>query len=229
VKEAVILAGGFGTRLRSVVGDLPKPMAPIKGKPFLSVLLRQLSAAGIERVILSLGYQAHIISDYFGSTFEGLSISYVIEDAPLGTGGAVKRCLASATSDPLLILNGDTYLEFDMDALTVEWDKHREPIIVARKVDDVGRFGSLDVRDDKVIGFCEKGLSGPGLINAGAYVFPRALIGDFPDRDSFALEADYLMLAVKRRNFRCAVTVGKFIDIGIPEDYRRAQLELGGE
>lgn len=229
MKEAVILAGGFGTRLRSVVGDLPKPMAPIQGQPFLSILLRQLTAAGIERVILSLGYRAHVIRDYFGPIFEGLPISYVIEDVPLGTGGAVKRCLKSATSETLLILNGDTYLEFDMDALTGEWGKHREPIIVARKVDDVGRFGSLDVRHDKVIGFCEKGLSGPGLINAGAYVFPRALTDDFPSQDSFALEADYLMLAVKRRNFRCAVTNGKFIDIGIPEDYRRAQVELGGE
>lgn len=228
MKEAIILAGGFGTRLRSVVGDVPKPMAPIQGEPFLNILLRKLSRAGIERVTLSLGYQAHIISAHYQSEFEGLSLSYIVEGEPLGTGGAIKRCLAKANADPALILNGDTYLEFDLDALTREWEKNGEPIIVARQVNDVGRFGRIEVVDGYVRGFAEKKVSGAGVINAGVYVVPKALVSDFPGRDRFSFEADYLVNAVKRSNFRCFVTSGKFIDIGVPEDYEIAQRELGG-
>lgn len=228
MKDAVILAGGLGTRLRSVVGDLPKPMAPINGMPFLSILFRKLRAAGIEHVTLSLGYQAQIIRDYYRSAFEGMQLSYIVESEPLGTGGAVKRCLRAVNADPVLILNGDTYLEFDLDAVTRDWAAHREPIILARNVEDVGRFGRLEVSNDRVLGFAEKQASGPGAINAGVYVLPRSLVEDLPERDSFSFEADYLIAAVKRSNFRCFVTSGKFIDIGIPEDYERAQRELGG-
>lgn len=228
MRDAIILAGGLGTRLRSVVGDLPKPMAPINGEPFLNILLRKLSAAGIEHVTLSLGYQAHVIRDYYRSAFEGMQLSYDIEGEPLGTGGAIKRCLKTANADPVLILNGDTYLEFDLDALTNEWQVHREPIIVARLVEDVGRFGRVEVSDGRVLSFAEKQASGPGAINAGVYVLPKALVDDMPQRDSFSFEADYLIDAVKRSKFMCFTTLGKFIDIGIPEDYERAQRELGG-
>lgn len=228
MKGAVVLAGGLGTRLRPVVGDVPKPMAPINGEPFLNILFRKLSAAGIEHVTLSLGYQAHVIRDYYRSTFEGMQLSYVVEGEPLGTGGAIRRCLETANADPALILNGDTYLEFDLDALTGDWEAHREPIIVARNVKDVGRFGCLEVFDGRVVSFAEKQASGAGAINAGVYVLPKSLVADLPKRDSFSFEADYLIDAVKRSTFRCFVTSGKFIDIGIPEDYERAQRELGG-
>jgi D-glycero-alpha-D-manno-heptose 1-phosphate guanylyltransferase len=226
--EAVVLAGGFGTRLRQVVPDLPKPMAPVAGRPFLEILLATLARKGFQRVVLSLGYMAEKVLDYFGKNFAGMDLAYEIETTPLGTGGAVRRSLDRCLEDHVFVFNGDTYLDLEVPELDARWCSHGAPIIVARHVPDTSRFGRLEIAGDRVLGFAEKGVGGPGLINAGCYVLPRAILVDFPRRETFSLENDFLAKEVSQRRFDLFVTSGRFIDIGVPEDFKRAQTELAG-
>ncbi|MDI6527823.1 nucleotidyltransferase family protein [Pseudomonas otitidis] len=228
MREAIILAGGFGTRLRELVPDLPKPMAPVAGQPFIEIVLRSLAAKGFSRVVLSLGYMAEKISNYFGSNFEGMDIHYAVEDQPLGTGGAVRLALTQCTREPIFILNGDTFLDFEVDCIERLWLEHRRPIIVAREVPDTGRYGRLLVQDGLVKGLTEKGAVGPGLINAGFYVFNRVQLDAFELNQPFSIEVDFLAKAVGEMPVDVFVTQGQFIDIGVPEDFHRAQTELAG-
>ena len=224
--EAIILAGGFGTRLRTVISDVPKPMAPVGGRPFLEWLLERLAGQGIRRVVMSVGYKADEIARHFGPTFAGLDLAYAIEEEPLGTGGAVRESLKRCIADHVLVLNGDTFLELELSAVEAHWAGVGTPIIVAREVEDVGRYGKLMVEQGRVVGFAEKSAGGQGLINAGCYVLPRDIARSFPTREKFSLENDFLVDAVKHAAFAVFVTRGYFIDIGVPEDYARAQFEL---
>lgn len=226
--EAVVLAGGLGTRLRDLVPDVPKPMAPVAGRPFLEILLAALARKRCSRVILSLGYKAESVVDHFGDRFAGMELVYEIEQAPLGTGGALRCALAQCQADPVFVLNGDTYLDLEVGAIEAQWQQNRLPIIVAREVSDTARYGRLDTAGSRVVGFVEKGVTGRGLINAGCYVFPRVIASEFPDDDAFSLEHDFLAKAVRRSPFEFFVSRGQFIDIGVPEDYARAQLLLEG-
>lgn len=224
--EAIVLAGGFGTRLREVVPDLPKPMAPVSGRPFLEILLSSLASKGFSRVVLSLGFMAEKIVHHFGSHFSGLEIVYEIENTPLGTGGAVRQAMHLCGSDHVYILNGDTFLDLEVAAVEAHWLQHRSPIIVAREVPDTSRYGRLEVAGGRVVGFSEKGVVGPGLINAGFYVLPIHLLDGFSLGRPFSLEVNFLANSVKTDRFDLFVTHGHFIDIGVPEDYARAQVEL---
>ncbi len=222
--QAILLAGGLGTRLRSVVADRPKVMAEVAGKPFLEHLLLRLSAQGVERAVLAVGYLREQIMSHFGGRFAGMEIVYSVEETPLGTGGAIRQALAQAGDAPSFVLNADTWLEFDMRAMLDAQRAGQAPLAMAvRRVDEVGRFGSLDVHDGHVVGFFEKGRQGPGQINAGVYLLQAdAFRGlDLPARFSF--EADYLMPHVARLRPLAFPVSGDFIDIGLPEDYRRAQ------
>jgi len=224
--EAIVLAGGFGTRLREVVPDLPKPMSPVAGKPFLEILLSDLANKGFKRVVLSLGYKAESIIAYFGQRFAGLEIAYAVEDAPLGTGGAVRLGMSQCLGDHVFIFNGDTFLDLEADAVERLWQKQRHPIIVAREVPDTGRYGRLLVESGRVTGFTEKGISGLGLINAGCYVLWVGQLDAWPLNTPFSLEADYFAQAVNTEAVDVFETRGLFIDIGVPEDYLRAQTLL---
>ena len=224
--EAIVLAGGFGTRLRQVVPDLPKPMAPIAGRPFLEILLGTLAHKGFGRVVLSLGFMAEKISGHFGSRYAGMELQYVVEDQPLGTGGAVRLALTRCTDDHVFVFNGDTFLDLEAAALERQWQSHHRPIIVGREVADTARYGRLLTADGRVTGFTEKGVAGPGLINAGCYVFGRQQLDRFALNSAFSLEADYLAKEVSRSPFDVFVTAGQFIDIGVPEDFQRAQTVL---
>jgi len=224
--EAIILAGGFGTRLRLIVPGLPKPMAPIAGRPFLEILLSSLARKGIRRVILALGYKADMIVRHFSTSFAGMALDYVVEDSPLGTGGAVRLAMEKAVYDHVFVFNGDTYLDLEIPEVERHWLTHRTPIIVGREVEDTARYGRLIVSDNHVTGFSEKGVSGAGLINAGCYVLPKDELDAFAVGKAFSLESDYLAQAVTAKHFDVFVTKGHFIDIGVPEDYARAQEEL---
>lgn len=224
--EAIVLAGGFGTRLRELVPDVPKPMAAIAGRPFLEILLTELANKGFTRVVLSLGYLADKVSGHFGAHFAGMELIYEVEDTPLGTGGAVRQALSRCLSDHVFVFNGDTYLDIEADAVESHWQAHHAPIIVARTVPDTARYGRLDVADGRVLGFLEKGMGGVGLINAGCYVLPANCLDAFPLGQPFSLEADFFAGFVARQRADVFVTNGHFIDIGIPEDYARAQIEL---
>lgn len=224
--EAIVLAGGFGTRLRKVVADVPKPMAPIAGRPFLEILLVSLARKRFQRVILSLGFMAENIKEHFGSDFAGMELDYVVEGQPLGTGGGIRLALERIKAHHVFVFNGDTFLDLEVNELERQWLATHRPLIVGRYVDDTARYGRLLESDGVASGFTEKGIVGPGLINAGCYVLNREQLNEFPVCQAFSFESDYLAQALKAGAFDVFVTSGQFIDIGVPEDYLRAQTEL---
>lgn len=224
--EAIVLAGGFGTRLRQVVADVPKPMAPVAGRPFLEILLGSLAKKGFSRAVLSLGFMGEKVSGHFGSRFAGLDIAYVVEDTPLGTGGATRLAAEACTQDHVYVFNGDTYLDLEVELLEQQWQAKRHPIVVGREVTDTTRYGRLVVDGDRIISFAEKGIKGPGLINAGCYVLATDALARFPLNQPFSIETEYLVPEVARATVDVFVTEGMFIDIGIPEDYAHAQTLL---
>lgn len=226
--DAIVLAGGFGTRLRQVVPDWPKPMAPVGGRPFLEILLTLLARRGFRRVVLSLGYLAEKVVQHFGDEFADMELVYTIENKPLGTGGAIGQALKQCKMDHAFVLNGDTYLDIEADEIENRWQACRNPIIVAREVPDTSRYGRLQTADTRVVGFSSRGHEGPGLINAGCYVLPKSILDASPCGDAFSIEADWLPKAIVERPFDVFVSRGLFVDIGVPEDYARAQEMLSG-
>jgi D-glycero-alpha-D-manno-heptose 1-phosphate guanylyltransferase len=224
--EAIVLAGGKGTRLREVVPDLPKPMALINGRPFLELLLSSLERKGIQRAILSIGYMADVISKHFGSQYGKMKLVYEVETTPLGTGGAIRAALSHAKEDHVFIFNGDTYLDVEVSELEKLWKQNLRPIIVGCEIEDTERYGRLNVENAQVTGILEKGVKGKGWINGGCYVVSSDLLNSFALNTPFSFENDFLKQALSNHQFGLYVTKGHFIDIGIPADYARAQIEL---
>ncbi|MDR2548592.1 MAG: nucleotidyltransferase family protein [Desulfobulbus sp.] len=221
--EAVILAGGKGTRLQSVVSDRPKVLAPVAGVPFLHILLAHLANKGFSRVVLSVGYMAGQVIQATGGNFAGLDICYVKEEEPLGTGGGLRLALQACLRDHVFVLNGDTFLDLDFAQVEVLWQKMKEPILIGRNVEDTARYGRLQTEGARVTAFMEKGVPGPGLINAGCYILPPSILDGFPPETPFSLEEKFLQPFVTKHPMLLFVTDGVFIDIGVPEDYARAQ------
>jgi len=224
--EAIILAGGMGTRLRRILPDCPKPMALIGGRPFLELIIEKLATKGFNRIILSLGYLAEVIQSYFGSHFCGVALSYVVEKQPLGTGGGMRLAMQESSEDHVFVFNGDTYLDLEVNLIEAQWQVHRVPIIVGCWVPNATRYGQLLSDAGYVTGFSKKGVNGSGLINAGCYVLNSCQLNYFSPNTAFSFESDYLQKAVTTHLFELFVTQGVFIDIGVPEDYYRAQIEI---
>jgi D-glycero-alpha-D-manno-heptose 1-phosphate guanylyltransferase len=226
--EAIVLAGGFGTRLRALVPDVPKPMAPIGGRPFLEILLATLSRKGFTRVVLSLGFMSEKIIEHFGDNYAGIDLVYEVESQPLGTGGAIRAALSRCLADHIFVFNGDTYVDIEAEELDSLWQTKHEPVIVVREVQDTARFGRVEMRDGQIHRFLEKGSFGPGLINAGCYVLPKHILDDFSLGQAFSLETEFFANYLQRIRFNGFITRGRFIDIGVPDDYALAQTELAG-
>ncbi len=228
-REAIVLAGGLGTRLREVLKDIPKPMAEINGRPFLEYLLRYLSFQGVERVILSVGYRHEVIESYFGDRFLNLEIIYSLERTPMGTGGAVKLALRKAISDTPFILNGDTLFLINLDEL-LQLHKSKGSVLTMalREVEDVSRYGSVEVDEDlRIKGFTEKNQRrGRGLINGGIYILDKDFFSELDLPDRFSFERDFISRYFKLYPFYGLPFKEYFIDIGVPEDYERAKREL---
>lgn len=225
-REAVILAGGLGTRLRCMCPDIPKVMAPIAGRPFLEMVLHALANKGFERIILALGFMAPTIMTYFGDQFMGMDLIYEVETTPLGTGGATRQALTRCKTDAVFVFNGDTYLDLEVDAIETHWKMHQNPIIVARKEQETSRYGCMETKGNRVIRFLEKSVSGPGIINTGCYLLPTDSLLQFQPGQPFSLETAFFARAVETQPIDFFMTAGYFIDIGIANDYIRAQLEL---
>ena len=221
--EAVILAGGLGTRLRSVIADLPKPMAPINGRPFLQLLLDSLNDNGFKRVILSVGYKHEVIFDYFGNQYREIKLIYSIEYQPLGTGGAIAKALQLAENQDVFVLNGDTYLELNYLDIVQKRHNQKLPVIAVRYLQDAGRYGSVKLHNGYISEFNEKSGAMPGFINAGCYLLPKNTFNDFNLPECFSFEIDFLPSLIERYQLQAYEYDGLFIDIGIPEDYQRAQ------
>lgn len=225
--EAIILAGGLGTRLGALTKDTPKPLLPVAGRPFLEYLLAALDGAGCARGVLSIGHLGHLISAEFGEQYRKMRLCYAVEDAPLGTGGGMRNALRQCEARDVLLLNGDTWTEVDYgDMLNRHQAAGRPVTVCVRKVDDTGRYGRVQCEQGAITGFVEKGAAGPGWINTGVYAINRNAVQacNLPERFSF--EKDFLERFVDQLRPAAYETSGKFIDIGVPEDYRLAQTLL---
>jgi len=228
--DAIILAGGRGTRLKSVIPDLPKSLAPINGTPFLDILLSRLNLCPrIQRVILAVGYRGDMIVNRYR---EDRSYNFVLrfskETRLLGTGGAVKKALSQAETDIVIVQNGDTLVEIDYEDLIEAHLRSNAPLTIALiKVSDTARYGAVEVDlDRKILAFREKVDSGgPGFINAGLYIFQRNIFCDVPDHKTLSLEKDLIPNMIKPSAYGY-IARGRFIDIGIPETYQYAEQYL---
>ncbi len=224
--RAIVLAGGLGTRLRPVVADVPKPLAPVAGRPFLSILLDRLEAGGVDEAVLAVGHRREAIIDRFGERHGGIRLRYAIETAPLGTGGGLRNAAGMVAPGPVLVVNGDTLLDIDHAAvMRAHRDGGRGLTMVLRRVADAGRYGRVVVGAGRVVAFAAAGGGGPGLINSGVYVLDPAILDDAPP-GPFSFEKDFLEPRIAALKPLAVETDGYFIDIGVPEDYRRAQTEL---
>ena len=227
IKEAIILAGGFGTRLQEVIKDVPKPMAPINNIPFLDYLLKYLAHYGLKRVVLSVGYLADKVTAHYGHSFAGMEIVYSIEKEPLGTGGGIRLAMQQCHTYDILVLNGDSF--FDIDLINF-YNKHTDAVsdtsLALRKVEDASRYGTITLGEfDKISGFKEKSTqSKPGIINAGIYILDSdSYMDETPVNQSFSIEKDFFEKKLNTLNIYGFTYPGYFIDIGIPEDYKQAQ------
>lgn len=225
VREAVVLAGGFGTRLAHIVPDVCKPMAPVAGRPFLRYVLDCLSDAKFERVIIADGYRREQIESYFGSSYRGMEISYSSEDEPLGTGGSARRALALCEGERAFVLNGDTYLGCDFSSMEREFTGALDAVLAIKRMHGFDRYGTVELDEHgAVAAFHEKRPYTDGLINAGVYLVRVGALVSMPE--SFSLEKDWLEPLAGTDRLRAVECAEDFIDIGVPEDYKRAQSML---
>jgi NDP-sugar pyrophosphorylase family protein len=226
--RAFVLCGGAGTRLRPVLADRPKSMALIGGIPFLQLLIERLRCQGIDDVILGTGYMAEKIESYFGPGNElAMRIRYSREHEPLGTGGALKLA-EPLISDPVLVLNGDSYVEWSLVPMRELFRaKDADMVVVLHSVADVSRYGSVALdQDGRVTQFLEKGIrAGPGLINAGVYLLRKQIVRELPAETAISLEREVFPRLLDRAVYGLVCT-GLFIDIGMPDDFKRAQALL---
>ncbi|MCS1394250.1 nucleotidyltransferase family protein [Lysinibacillus boronitolerans] len=225
--DAIILAGGFGTRLRSVVSDVPKPMAPVANQPFLSYLLEYLKEYDINKVILCTGYKHQVIEEYFSTSYKQINIRYSVEEEPLGTGGAIKKALSMIDSDHAIVLNGDTLFNINLsEFIDLHYKENADVTIALKFLTDFDRYGSVVLEENKIIGFEEKSYKSSGYINGGVYIINKQLLELYTLSSTFSFEKEILESKVDNLNIVGYKSSSYFIDIGIPEDYEKAQTEV---
>jgi D-glycero-alpha-D-manno-heptose 1-phosphate guanylyltransferase len=225
VKEAIILAGGLGTRLQGILPDLPKCMAPVNGKPFLTFVLDYLEVQGINKVILSVGYRNDQIINYFKNRYHSILIEYVIETQPLGTGGAVKLAFDKCIQHEAFVVNGDTYFTPDLQAMeNLHSESHADITIGVKHLAETSRYGLIKSDGTgRIKEFSEKDISsGSGWINGGIYLVNKQIFNDF-HQPKFSLENDLFKVSCSEMQMQAFKTDAFFLDIGIPEDYAKAQ------
>jgi len=227
MREAIILAGGMGTRLQKVVPDVPKPMAPVSGKPFLYHLLKWLEEFNVGKVVISAGYKADVIKRYFGDSFNLMSLVYAVEEKPLGTGGAVTFAARLISGSGYLIINGDTWFPIDLDRF---WSFHSKSennfSIALKRMKDFSRYGTVECNGDTITRFNEKKYCKEGLINGGIYLAEKDFVESRKPQEVFSLEKDLLEKEAASGLIKCHIFEDPFIDIGIPEDYHEAQFVI---
>ncbi len=221
--EAIVLAGGFGTRLAQVVKDVPKPMAPVCGRPFLEYLLDWLTGQGVDRVVLAVGYKKECVMDHFGQEYRGAAVAYSVEDTPLYTGGAAKKALGLCREERVFVANGDSWFPVDLLRMRREAEASGAPVAIAvKRMQHFSRYGNVTIDSEGVItAFNEKRYCEDGCINGGVYDVARHVLDGYPE--AFSMENDCFPALVRERGIRAFPDEVSFIDIGIPEDYARAQ------
>lgn len=222
--EVIILAGGLGTRLRDVIRDIPKPMAPVAGRPFLYYILDWIRRYPVHKVIISAGYRAEAIKDHFGSRVFEIPLEYVIEEKPLGTGGAVKYAFQKTNGKDVIVLNGDTWFPLDLCRLTGFHSSEDSLLTLAlKRMFDSDRYGTVSLEGNTVLKFNEKNHCEEGLINGGIYVINRKFVESWQMPELFSLEKDILERNAGKSFMKGMIFDAPFLDIGIPEDYEKAE------
>lgn len=226
--QAVVLVGGLGTRLRAVVADVPKPLAPVAGRPFLAWVLDQLAQGGLRRIVLATGHMSGQVEQLVGRRWCGMAVEYSVEEQPLGTGGALRHALPLLDGNGVHVVNGDTFLRYAPAALEQITRERGAAIGVAlAEVADVARYGAVDSVDGRVVAFREKGSHGRGWINAGCYFMTAETLASLPEAQVFSLETQVLQPATEQGRVTAYTDTDGFIDIGVPADYARAQQLFG--
>lgn len=224
VTNAVILAGGLGTRLKSVVKDIPKPMAIVAGKPFLQHVLDHLYNYGFKKVVLSIGYKSEIIKDFFKKEYRGMAIKYAIENTPLGTGGGIQLAGRIFTYAPYFVFNGDTLFRADLWAMEEMFFNQKSNLVLALKpMEKTSRYGTVELNEEnRIISFNDNTSTKKGLINGGVYLMDNAVFNNIYS-SSFSFEKKVMENNVNALNIHGVISNEYFIDIGIPADYKKAQ------
>ena len=228
IAEAVILCGGLGTRLRSVVSDVPKPMAPIAGRPFLDYVLAYLAAEGVRRVVFAAGYKSDAIQARYGARWGDQDLAYSIETEPLGTGGALRQALERLESEAGMVVNGDSLPLSPMAPLAAPLAAGADLVLTASRRQDTAGGGVCEVRGGRLTGFHAGAAGEAGLVNAGVYAVRRNLFAGLDLPAAFSFERDVLEAMASRLDVRVVVSAADFIDIGLPATYAAAQGLLAG-
>jgi len=225
--NAIVLCGGLGTRLGDLTRETPKPLLDVAGQPFITYILEYLQSSGVTHACLAVSFQWHKLRAALGDHWNGLPLSYSIEDKPLGTGGAIRQALKTMGWPEALIANGDTLVEADLwQILAVGQQANADVVLVLKQVADTARYGRVNLLPSgRVASFSEKGVVGPGLINAGLFWLRADLVAAIPHA-VFSFEQDVMMAHLHQYDIHGLPTVGYFIDMGIPEDLERARRDL---
>lgn len=223
--ECIVLAGGLGTRLQSVVADVPKCMAPVNGMPFLHYIISYLQEQRCSRLILSLGYKHEVVLNWLATQSPSFEVDYVIEEVPLGTGGGIQLALSKAQTNNVAILNGDTMFRVDLqNMLQFHNEKNAATTLALKPMKQFDRYGVVSINEQqRITAFKEKQHYEEGLINGGVYIVNNAALAgkELPQKHSF--ERDYFERYVAEGNMYGFVSNEYFIDIGIPSDFEKAQ------
>lgn len=223
--EAIVLAGGFGTRLAKVVKDIPKPMAPVDKEPFLKYVLNHLVDNGIDKIIIAVGYKKECITSYFGNSYKNVPIVYSDEDSPLFTGGAIKKAMKLCDEESVFIVNGDTFFDINLRDMYSVFNQDNTAIvtIAVKEMTNFSRYGRVDIdENNKITAFNEKVYCEKGLINSGIYLMKKGALDEYPEQ--FSLENQCFPRLLMDGKITAYIGNGFFIDIGIPEDYEYAQI-----
>lgn len=226
IREAIVLAGGLGTRLKTVISDLPKSLAPVAGKPFLAYLLDYAKKQGIQKFVFALGYKTELIETFVKTHLPKGSYSFSVEEEPLGTGGAIFKACRELSDEEAIVLNADTFFGISYLNLSIIHELRKASCTLALKpMKSFDRYGAVDLEKQVITGFSEKKFHKSGLINGGVYALSTAafLQKSFPP--AFSFEKDFLEKEYKNGQILGMISDAYFIDIGIPEDYERAQQE----
>jgi D-glycero-alpha-D-manno-heptose 1-phosphate guanylyltransferase len=227
IREAIVLAGGLGTRLQGVIHNIPKPMAPVNGRPFLDYVLAYLKQFQIERVILSVGYKYEVIEARYGANYNNMEVVYAVENEPLGTGGGIVNALTQAQGNDVFLLNGDTFFNVNLTELYRHHTQSEAQLTLSLKpMQYFDRYGTVELSGSRVSAFIEKRTMALGLINGGVYALSKSVFSAFSLPQKFSFEKDIMEAGLTKLNMQAIVSNGYFIDIGIPSDYSLAQTEL---
>lgn len=228
MKEVIILAGGFGTRLKSVINDKPKCLAEVNERPFISYLIDSLLKYNYDKFIFSLGYLKDNVIDYIKTSYPNLNAIFSVEKYPLLTGGAIRLALDYVESDSVLILNADTYLGVDLNRLyQYHMNEDSDVTITLKPMHNFDRYGSVKFdSNNKIYSFEEKKFIDFGYINCGYIYLKKQIISKYLLNIPFSFENDFIKDNINQININAFIDDSYFIDIGIPEDYLKANLDF---